>query len=196
MDPPEKEKPLACLPSSDSLSSPKGLASNAGSFSSCGDPGKTDKCEDTFVVGEYHLSSCPICLERFTLDNPAIVFVCGHGFHLQCLESWRQRASICPVCMKPMLGEGIPMLSARDTRRRRRYKGVNSTGLTADAAESGSVHGVCDEPTVGDPMMAPPRCAPPREAEQMANNHRNGGVTWSVLAALSFLSRWCSRGGE
>ncbi|RNF04154.1 hypothetical protein TraAM80_05306 [Trypanosoma rangeli] len=149
MDFPEKGKRFESFSSVDSLTSPKGPPSKTCSVSSFGEQGIDDRYEDTFIVGEYRLSSCPICLERFTLDNPAIVFVCGHGFHLQCLEGWRQRAAICPVCMKPMLGEGIPMMSARDTRRRRRYKGVNSAGMTSTSAEESNVPGVCDKPTVG-----------------------------------------------
>ncbi|EAN94449.1 hypothetical protein C3747_24g388 [Trypanosoma cruzi] len=197
MDPPFKETQFAYFPSSDSLSSPAGPLPNSGSFSSYSDTGKAGKSEDTFVVGEYRLSSCPICLERFTLDNPAIVVLCGHGFHLQCLESWRQRASICPVCMKLMQGEGIPMMSARDTRRRRRYKGVNSTVTAAATARSSCDHrSVCMEPAMGDPMMAPPQCTPPLGEEHIANTNRDGGVVWSVLSVLWSLSRWCSRGGE
>ncbi|CAD2221784.1 hypothetical protein AGDE_13756 [Angomonas deanei] len=70
--------------------------------SSSDSEGDTTGVGETFAVGDYSLSSCPICLERFTLGNPAIIVSCRHGFHLQCLESWRQRSAKCPVCLKQL----------------------------------------------------------------------------------------------
>ncbi|KAK7198951.1 Zinc finger C3HC4 type (RING finger) protein [Novymonas esmeraldas] len=77
---------------------------------------------ETYDVGEYHLTSCPICLEHFTLDNPAILLKCEHGFHLQCLESWRQRSSMCPMCFAPVVGDEGRLMSSSDARRRRRLR--------------------------------------------------------------------------
>lgn len=77
---------------------------------------------ETFDVGEYHLTSCPICLEHFTLDNPAILLKCEHGFHLQCLESWRQRSAVCPMCFTPLNGDAGRIMSPADARRRRRLR--------------------------------------------------------------------------
>lgn len=34
---------------------------------------------------------CSICLELYTVDNPAIDCTCNHKFHLQCVEEWMQR---------------------------------------------------------------------------------------------------------
>ncbi|KAG5503748.1 hypothetical protein JIQ42_07263 [Leishmania sp. Namibia] len=80
-------------------------------------------CEwETYDVGEYHLTTCPICLEHFTLDNPAILLKCEHGFHLQCLESWRQRSSMCPMCFAPVVGDEGRVMSSSDARRRRRKR--------------------------------------------------------------------------
>ncbi|KAG5481460.1 hypothetical protein LSCM1_05469 [Leishmania martiniquensis] len=77
---------------------------------------------ETYDVGEYHLTTCPICLEHFTLDNPAILLKCEHGFHLQCLESWRQRSSMCPMCFAPVVGDEGRLMSSSDARRRRRRR--------------------------------------------------------------------------
>ncbi|AIN97041.1 hypothetical protein LPMP_170030 [Leishmania panamensis] len=74
---------------------------------------------ETYDVGEYHLTTCPICLEHFTLDNPAILLKCEHGFHLQCLESWRQRSTMCPMCFAPVIGDEGRLMSSSDVRRRR-----------------------------------------------------------------------------
>lgn len=34
--------------------------------------------------------------------NPRFLYACGHTFHLQCAESWLQRASTCPFCISPL----------------------------------------------------------------------------------------------
>ncbi|KPI83286.1 hypothetical protein ABL78_7683 [Leptomonas seymouri] len=91
-------------------------------FSDCGHENSAVDGLETFDVGEYHLTSCPICLEHFTLDNPAILLKCEHGFHLQCLESWRQRSSLCPMCFTPVVGDEGRIMSHSDARRRRRMR--------------------------------------------------------------------------
>ncbi|KAH9599255.1 zinc finger protein [Trypanosoma melophagium] len=195
MDTPVKEPHFSCLPSSDSLTSPVGLLpNNPESFSSFSDCGKASKSEDTFIVGEYHLSSCPICLERFTLDNPAIVVGCGHGFHLQCLEDWRQRSPLCPVCSKPLQDEGVPMMSARDTRRRRRYKGGNNNNNNNNTSKGGNSHILYKEQSWA--------CSGMMEQEQRSTStpveeySLTDDTQCSVVRALRFLTRWCSRGAE
>mmetsp|Transcript_15763 Transcript_15763/g.45043 ORF Transcript_15763/g.45043 Transcript_15763/m.45043 type:complete len:191 (+) Transcript_15763:94-666(+) len=41
---------------------------------------------------------CPICLEPFDDDNPAVFLNCGHAFHLHCTYEWLERSSVCAVC--------------------------------------------------------------------------------------------------
>jgi hypothetical protein len=41
---------------------------------------------------------CPICLEVFTKDNPAVFLNCGHAFHLHCTYEWLERSATCAVC--------------------------------------------------------------------------------------------------
>ncbi|KAL9645621.1 hypothetical protein ABK040_015837 [Willaertia magna] len=48
---------------------------------------------------------CPICLELYTNENPEIKCKCGHSFHFQCSEEWRQRSHECPVCFNRLLYE-------------------------------------------------------------------------------------------
>eukprot|EP00758_Cryptobia_borreli_P002063 Tbor_TRINITY_DN2755_c0_g1::TRINITY_DN2755_c0_g1_i1::g.15217::m.15217 len=40
----------------------------------------------------HQSSSCPICLEGYSLENPAVLFPCRHAFHVQCIDSWMIRA--------------------------------------------------------------------------------------------------------
>lgn len=94
-----------------------------------------DCVAETYAVGEYRLSTCPICLERFTLTNPAVLVQCEHGFHLQCLESWRMRSPECPVCLRPLSqGEGTLMEDRNACRRRRRRHRVAATSAVAAAS--------------------------------------------------------------
>ncbi|CAH8338563.1 unnamed protein product [Eruca vesicaria subsp. sativa] len=42
--------------------------------------------------------ACSICLEPFTLHDPATVTSCKHEYHLQCIIEWSQRSKECPIC--------------------------------------------------------------------------------------------------
>ncbi|KAG8346774.1 hypothetical protein TRVL_02397 [Trypanosoma vivax] len=134
---------MSPIPDRESSASPVDVQLHYSSISSSSEISKTGKCEDTFVVGEFHLTSCPICLERFTLDNPAIVVICGHGFHLQCLEDWRQRSPVCPVCSRVLHGEGVLMTNAQETRRRRRRR--RCKGGSVSVLQQHHVNKVIDE---------------------------------------------------
>ncbi|XVF28911.1 hypothetical protein REPUB_Repub15cG0073400 [Reevesia pubescens] len=48
--------------------------------------------EDAFEDG------CSICLEPFTVQDPATVTSCRHEYHLQCILEWSQRSKECPIC--------------------------------------------------------------------------------------------------
>jgi BRCA1-associated protein len=50
-------------------------------------------CESSDLFSVYH-DKCPICLEE--LDKPVLSILCGHLFHVKCLEMWSD--TTCPVC--------------------------------------------------------------------------------------------------
>eukprot|EP01062_Namystynia_karyoxenos_P023038 TRINITY_DN18867_c1_g1_i1.p1 TRINITY_DN18867_c1_g1~~TRINITY_DN18867_c1_g1_i1.p1 ORF type:complete len:487 (+),score=43.01 TRINITY_DN18867_c1_g1_i1:84-1544(+) len=56
----------------------------------------------SFAVGLYQQDTCSVCLERYTVANPAMMYACGHCFHFQCAESWAQRSRLCPLCWEPL----------------------------------------------------------------------------------------------
>ena len=85
----------------------------------------------TFRVGDYHQSMCSICLERYTLENPAMILACRHAFHLQCLEAWRQRSRLCPVCMKPVQRNAVRPMSKGDVTHRKSGRRRNSGSWSA-----------------------------------------------------------------
>ncbi len=58
--------------------------------------------EEIFVY-EDDQNICPICLELYTEENPSMHCKCGHEFHLQCSESWKQRSDECPVCFRKLI---------------------------------------------------------------------------------------------
>jgi BRCA1-associated protein len=50
-----------------------------------------------FVVFEDSKESCPICLERFEVDQNGVISVlCTHKFHFRCLSKWTDAS--CPIC--------------------------------------------------------------------------------------------------
>lgn len=67
-----------------------------------------------FSVGMYRFSYCPICFEHFTVENPAMVLVCGHVFHAQCHLAWRDRSSTCAVCSAVIDDSRVRMMHGAD----------------------------------------------------------------------------------
>jgi hypothetical protein len=67
-----------------------------------------------FSVGQYRFSYCPICFEHFTVENPAMVLVCGHVFHAQCHLAWRDRSDTCAVCSAVIDDSKVRMMHGTD----------------------------------------------------------------------------------
>ena len=68
-----------------------------------------------FNLDHHDDAECCVCLDEFDpRDNPAARTVCGHRYHLQCVVSWAQRSSACPLCgarlgmEEPELDELLP----------------------------------------------------------------------------------------
>lgn len=45
-------------------------------------------------------TECPICLEIKGKHTCTLKLVCGHSFHVKCLEMWVNHGSTCPMCRK------------------------------------------------------------------------------------------------
>ena len=56
---------------------------------------------------DYKEDECPICLEIYTAENPAIVTQCKHKFHLSCLYEWVERSDTCAVCLTPIVSDDL-----------------------------------------------------------------------------------------
>ena len=71
--------------------------------------------------GAYLQDQCSICLEKYCRNNPAMLYQCGHAFHLQCAECWKERQATCPLCWQPLVEAEL-------------YTGVERRGSHAAAA--------------------------------------------------------------
>ncbi|CAN0856616.1 E3 ubiquitin-protein ligase RHF1A [Linum grandiflorum] len=49
-------------------------------------------------IDDSYEEACSICLDPFTLQDPATVTNCKHEYHLQCILDWCQRSKECPIC--------------------------------------------------------------------------------------------------
>ena len=59
------------------------------------------KKSSSFNGGSNDDNLCPICLE--TLDNNIITINCGHKFHFECLNGWKNEGkNTCPLCRGPI----------------------------------------------------------------------------------------------
>ena len=94
-------------------------ASSSSLDTTTGSPTNGGVDEDSFVVGEFREKQCPICFERYTESNPAVVYPCNHTFHYQCAESWRMFNESCPVCLRHTEEGTARIMTPRDIRRTR-----------------------------------------------------------------------------
>eukprot|EP00913_Durusdinium_trenchii_P002084 g1925.t1 len=91
---------------------------------------QVQRVQEALMKGKDNLSLCPCCVEC-TLNTQApkkVKFLCGHGYHLDCINSWFQEnpqsVGCCPVCEVGKLQQ-----ETRRTRRKEtteRWAGCNA----------------------------------------------------------------------
>ncbi|XP_020578889.1 RING-H2 finger protein ATL3-like [Phalaenopsis equestris] len=55
-----------------------------------------------------HGLECAVCLSELTAGEEArLLPKCGHGFHLQCIDTWLQSHSTCPICRRSVGPEAV-----------------------------------------------------------------------------------------
>lgn len=76
------------------------LHSTGNSLSRYNDYKKNEKCKEVGPNKFCCESECPICLEPYTDEKPAIKFMpCGHKMHQRCFETWQEvQGRTCPLC--------------------------------------------------------------------------------------------------
>ncbi|XP_047319241.1 RING-H2 finger protein ATL52-like [Impatiens glandulifera] len=64
-----------------------------------------------FSDGDFNSTQCSICLGEYQeKEILRIMPICGHNFHLSCIDIWLRKHSTCPVCRLPICGynqEGV-----------------------------------------------------------------------------------------
>eukprot|EP00933_Yihiella_yeosuensis_P055613 TRINITY_DN5445_c0_g2_i2.p1 TRINITY_DN5445_c0_g2~~TRINITY_DN5445_c0_g2_i2.p1 ORF type:complete len:327 (-),score=53.50 TRINITY_DN5445_c0_g2_i2:350-1330(-) len=62
------------------------------------------RVQEALMTGKDDLSLCPYCVQSLehTLHKAKVMFLCGHRFHLGCINQWfrehPQKAGCCPIC--------------------------------------------------------------------------------------------------
>jgi hypothetical protein len=59
-------------------------------------------CFSVEVVEKDGERTCSICLEESRVGERMRTLVCGHGFHIACIDHWLIRQSSCPNCKRPL----------------------------------------------------------------------------------------------
>lgn len=58
---------------------------------------KTNSCSE--CKGQnYDAIECSICLDHIHKNNKSLV--CGHAFHIKCIDNWLKVNNVCPICRR------------------------------------------------------------------------------------------------
>ena len=49
------------------------------------------------------LDECPICLEKYKVNDKIIKLYCSHSFHKDCLSEWFKKNNTCPQCRENII---------------------------------------------------------------------------------------------
>ena len=47
-----------------------------------------------------HKSSCPVCLDDYTVGEYKRCLSCSHSYHKKCIDKWIKKCNTCPECRK------------------------------------------------------------------------------------------------
>ncbi|GAB4834436.1 hypothetical protein Ancab_032692 [Ancistrocladus abbreviatus] len=64
---------------------------------------EVNKSGESIFLAEEEEDVCPICLEEYDGENPKILTMCEHHFHLACILEWMERSEVCAVCDQEMV---------------------------------------------------------------------------------------------
>jgi len=65
----------------------------------------------TFILSVYKITSndnllldeCPICLEKYVVNDKILNLECNHKFHKGCLSEWLKNNNTCPQCRENII---------------------------------------------------------------------------------------------
>ncbi|KMS97762.1 hypothetical protein BVRB_5g123950 [Beta vulgaris subsp. vulgaris] len=139
--------------------------------------------------------ACSICLEPFSLHDPASVTTCKHEYHLHCILEWSQRSKECPICwqslaLKDAASQELLAAAAIERNSRIRHASNNQTTYPHQYQESGSAYGShwTDDSDFNERMMQH-LTAMMNRARQAHRNERRRSSGRSPSPELMFPSR-------
>lgn len=54
-------------------------------------------CSVLGAVGRNGNQECSVCIEEISVENFKRL-ICGHAFHVACINTWLQENNNCPMC--------------------------------------------------------------------------------------------------
>ncbi|KAL9258921.1 RING-H2 finger protein ATL46-like protein [Drosera capensis] len=61
------------------------------------------------IMGDKEPLDCAVCLCEFLeKDKLRLLPLCGHAFHISCIDTWLLSSSTCPLCRGPLFSSGFP----------------------------------------------------------------------------------------
>lgn len=78
---------------------------------------------------------CCICLDTYSKANPKSFGECFHHFHTSCIEDWKKRSIVCPMCCEYTLG--IPKPKENEPAPLRFRGSQNQAGEEGNAGANG-----------------------------------------------------------
>ncbi|XP_073098652.1 RING-H2 finger protein ATL47-like isoform X2 [Elaeis guineensis] len=62
------------------------------------------------IVGAKEPFDCAVCLSEFEAnDKLRLLPICGHAFHISCIDTWLLSNSTCPLCRGALFVQGMSM---------------------------------------------------------------------------------------
>lgn len=62
------------------------------------------------IMGDKEPFDCAVCLCEFLeKDKLRLLPLCGHAFHISCIDTWLLSSSTCPLCRGALFSSGFPM---------------------------------------------------------------------------------------
>lgn len=92
------------------------------------------------IVGAKEPFDCAVCLCEFSDDDKLrLLPICGHAFHLSCIDTWLLSNSTCPLCRGALFVQGLaienPMFDFDDLREDDECSGESREDKPADLEE-------------------------------------------------------------
>ncbi|EDW82329.1 uncharacterized protein Dwil_GK25745 [Drosophila willistoni] len=81
---------------------------------------------------------CTICSERYQAEDIILATNCGHAFHEECLQRWREESTTCPICRKKDVQCFQLYLDFEDSSSNDQSQGQTSAISPSDSASNSS----------------------------------------------------------